>query len=84
MTCREVLDFLMDYDDGVLPPLVRLRFELHLKLCKSCRVYLESYRLTVAASRAAHGVAADPAAESRQADVPEELIEAILKARHGE
>ena len=32
MTCREVLDFLMDYDDGVLPPLVRLRFELHLKL----------------------------------------------------
>ena len=81
MTCREVLDFLMDYDDGVLPPLVRLRFVLHLRLCAECRAYLKSYRITVAAARRAHGAAGYPASELPQPEVPPELIEAILKAR---
>jgi hypothetical protein len=81
MTCREVFDFLMDYNDGVLPPLVRLRFVVHLGLCAECRAYLKSYRLTVAAARTAHGAAVDPPGDSPQTEVPAELIEAILKAR---
>lgn len=81
MTCREVFDFLMDYDDGVLPTLVRLRFVVHLGLCAECRAYLKSYRITIAAARSAHGAMGDPVGNPPQPEVPPELIEAILKAR---
>ena len=73
MTCREILDFLMDYLDGGLSPAQRAVFEEHLAICISCVAYLHNYQQTVKVGKSL--AAAD------QADVPEDLVEAILAAR---
>jgi anti-sigma factor RsiW len=78
MTCRQLVDFLMDYLDGGLQPGVRADFEWHLSVCPNCVRYLETYKATVVLERRAfhHGEA-----EQVPAPVPEELVQAILAAR---
>lgn len=73
MTCREVLDFLMDYLALDLPEPQVAAFERHLATCPSCVAYLKSYEQTVQLGRS---VAADDPEE-----LPEDLVAAILKAR---
>jgi len=77
VTCRELADFMMDYLDGELAPDHRTRFERHLSLCPNCRAYLAQYRATVAAGREAFADLDD----QLPAEVPEELIQAILASR---
>lgn len=77
MTCHELIDFLTDYLDGQLPTTQRLAFELHLALCRDCRAYLHNFKTTIAAGRQAFDAPNDPVPEP----VPEELVQAILKAR---
>lgn len=77
MTCRELIDFLMSYLDGELPDDVRAPFEHHLSLCPPCDRYLRQYKATVAAGKAAF---ANTDADV-PADVPEELIHAVLQSR---
>jgi anti-sigma factor RsiW len=77
MTCKELTDFLDDYVAGDLEPEVRGRFEAHLGECPGCRVYLDGYRATVELLRAERR---DSASEV-PADVPAELVRAILAAR---
>jgi anti-sigma factor RsiW len=77
LTCREVADFLMAYEDGELSEAARREFDAHLAVCPDCVAYLESYRATVALGRSAF--ADEDAAAAEQ--VPEELVEAVLAAR---
>jgi len=77
MTCRDVLEFLMVYLDGELPPAERAVFEEHLAICADCRVYLQTYQDTVRMSHAA----CDPEKDPTLAVVPEDLVQAILAAR---
>lgn len=77
MTCRELIDFLMDYLDGDLPAAARDAFERHLAICRDCRIYLQNYEETVRAGRAALSTSD----ESVPPSVPEELVQAILSAR---
>ena len=74
MTCRECAEFLSDYLDGDLAVEVRQVFERHLSLCPNCVTYLEQFRATVVAGRAAFG-------DEAEAEVPEQLIQAILASR---
>jgi anti-sigma factor RsiW len=76
MTCEEVLDFLGDYESGELDPAVRARFDEHLAICADCVRYVESYRKTVALSKAA--MRPD---DTELASVPEALVRAILRSR---
>jgi anti-sigma factor RsiW len=76
MTCREVLEFLMQYLDGELPPDQAARFEEHMGVCPACVDYLSTYREAVRLGREA---CADD--NSACKDVPEDLIRAILAAR---
>lgn len=78
MTCRELIDFLMDYTDGGLPEQVRAEFDRHLAVCPSCAAYLDTYRRTVDLAKEAHCVSDD---EPVPADVPRGLVNAILAAR---
>jgi anti-sigma factor RsiW len=77
MTCRELVEFLMEYLAGRLPPEQSAAFDAHLDVCPECRAYLKSYRQTVTLSREAFQ---EPEADPPD-DVPEELVQAILAAR---
>ncbi len=74
MLCTHVItESLMDYLDGTLPERERAEFELHLGMCRSCRVYLETYRRTVEAAKAS---AKD--VDAALPPPPEDLVKAIL------
>ena len=76
MTCKELVEFLMDYLDGLLSEPERRRFEEHLGECPDCVAYLATYREAVRL-----GKEACAAGDSIPTDVPEELVRAILAAR---
>lgn len=77
MTCRELVDFLMDYLGGELAEAQRLEFERHLTACPWCVAYVKSYQETIRIGKAALQRSDD----SVPADVPDELVKAILAAR---
>lgn len=77
MTCQELADFLMAYDDGELPAAQREVFDAHLGACPPCVTYLETYRETV---RLGKSLCDDPAGATPP-ECPEGLVEAILAAR---
>jgi anti-sigma factor RsiW len=76
MTCKELVKYLMDYLDGLLPEPERRRFEEHLGECPDCVAYLATYQEAVRL-----GKEACTAGDSIPTDVPEDLVRAILAAR---
>lgn len=74
ITCRQLIDFIVDYVDGVLDERSREDFERHLNVCRSCQAYLASYRETMNLAKIA--VTDEPLD-----DVPEDLVQAILMRR---
>ncbi len=77
MTCRELVEFLMDYVENELGAEERGVFEAHLGECPTCVDYVESYRETV---RLGETLCEDPDGPL-PADVPEQLVRGILAAR---
>jgi anti-sigma factor RsiW len=47
LVCREFVELVTDYLEGMLPDSERLRFEAHLAECEGCAGYLEDMRLIV-------------------------------------
>jgi anti-sigma factor RsiW len=78
MNCREFTEFLHEYLFGNLPEGERAEFETHLAECPWCVAYLDSYKKTIHLEKAAF---ATPHDAPTPADAPEELIQAILRAR---
>lgn len=77
LTCREFDEFIVDYLDGRLSRRQRALFEMHIRLCGACRAYLEAYQRSI---RLGQAVFAQPD-EPLPAEVPEDLVKAILHAR---
>ena len=71
MNCREVSQFLSEFVAGELPAEVVGEFDVHLAKCHTCVEFMAQYRATIAASRGAFEM---------PCDVPDELVEAIMKA----
>jgi len=46
LTCQQLTELMTDYAEGRLGLPDRLRFELHLGLCRDCREYLRQLKLT--------------------------------------
>jgi anti-sigma factor RsiW len=78
MNCREFTEFLHEYLFGNLPAVERAEFEKHLAECPWCVAYLDSYEKTIQLEQAAFAVPEDAPPPT---DAPEELIQAILRAR---
>lgn len=78
MTCQEIADFLMAYLNGELTDQLRAVFEEHLGKCPDCVAYLQSYELTVKAVESIRSTTNDAPCD----EVPEDLVRAILAARH--
>jgi anti-sigma factor RsiW len=78
LKCREVIEFLDRYIADELPAGQRREFDWHLRLCRSCRAYLRTYRETILLGKKTHaGTGKDAAGE-----IPEELVAAILASSH--
>ena len=77
MTCREFIDFIIDYFEGNLAAPECREFTEHLAECPDCTEYLMSYERTIRLGKAAF---AEPDAPLPP-DVPEELVKAILASR---
>jgi anti-sigma factor RsiW len=75
LTCRELAGFVADWVDGALAPDERARFDAHVAACPDCATYLRTYAQTIRLAKDAH------ADEPAPADVPEDLVRAILDAR---
>ncbi len=73
MTCRDLIEFLVDYLAGELKQGECVLFEAHLAMCPECVAYLNSYRRVIEAGRAAF--------DGQEEPVPEALIQAILAVR---
>jgi anti-sigma factor RsiW len=78
MNCREFTEFLHEYLFDNLPAVERAEFEKHLAECPWCVAYLDSYQKTIQLEQEAFAAPADAPVP---ADVPEELVQAILNAR---
>jgi anti-sigma factor RsiW len=76
MTCRDVVEFLMNFLDGELPEQERARFEEHLCCCPPCVNYLKTYEEAIKLEK---GCLCGP--NSPLPPIPEELVRAILAAR---
>ncbi|WP_170327628.1 anti-sigma factor family protein [Ruegeria arenilitoris] len=76
ITCNEFEDFILAYLEDELPPARKRVFELHLRVCRSCRLYLAAYKRTLAAAKATR-----KDYDELEASVPEDLIAAILAAK---
>jgi len=48
ISCREIVQIVNDYVEGVLPVGEREAVELHLNLCDGCTDYLRQLRLSIA------------------------------------
>jgi anti-sigma factor RsiW len=51
MTCRELLDVLLEFVSGELTPDQVQRIEQHLNKCPPCFVFVHTYRLTIQLAR---------------------------------
>jgi anti-sigma factor RsiW len=76
ITCREVVDFLERYLTGGLDPDEVAKFERHLSECPPCVAYMHTYQAASAVAKAAL-----LESEEAPADVPEDLVQAILRVR---
>lgn len=77
MTCREFVEFLWRYTAGELSPEERATFDAHLAACRHCVKYLHSYQETTRIGKKTLLESDDPV----PAEVPEDLIKAILASR---
>lgn len=77
LTCREFVEFLDDYLSRSLPADQRAAFDAHLASCPSCVNYSKTYLAALRVAKAAFGCLDEPAS----AEVPEELVQAVLRAR---
>ena len=75
LTCRELVEFLSEYIDGTLSAVEVAVFEEHLSQCRDCRVYIESYRMTMRLTRETSRSGPDGGG------IPQSLVEAIKSAQ---
>lgn len=78
LTCRELESFMVDYLDGKLRWREALPFRLHVFFCPVCRAYIQAYDR---ARKLAKGVLPLCKDDGTAADVPPELVEAIMRRR---
>lgn len=77
ITCQELADFLADYITNELSTEQQTEFERHLRVCPPCIAYLNNYRQTIEISKEVMTGDAD----QKLANIPEDLIKAIVAAR---
>ena len=47
LTCKEFVEMVTDYLEGSMSLWTRVRFRLHLGMCRGCLIYLKQMRQTI-------------------------------------
>jgi anti-sigma factor RsiW len=68
LTCQQVTDLIVDYVTGELDPTIGTVFETHLRNCRDCAAFLNTYRETIRAARAV-----------RYEDLPAEMLNRVQR-----
>ena len=76
MSCREFTDLILEYLFGIGLAAERGEFDRHLAECPDCVAYLDGYLKTIQIEK----VAFSNPDNSGSFDVPDELVQAILRA----
>ena len=76
MTCKELVELVTEYLEGMLSELDCARFEEHLAECPGCRTYLQQMRQTIR-------VLGRLPEEALSADSREELLRAFRTWKRG-
>ena len=79
INCEEFEAFIVNYLEGNLSRPQRIKFDMHLKLCRECRDYLQSYKATMNLTKAQTDI---PFSKMGMGEVPEDLIKAVIAARN--
>lgn len=66
--CREVVEVLTNYLEGVLPPAERVAMEQHLLFCEGCAAFLEQMRASIALT-----------GRIQEEDVPDEVLDQVVQ-----
>jgi anti-sigma factor RsiW len=48
-TCKEITDLVTEYAEGNLSLLDRIRFQMHIGMCRNCRRYVRQVKATAGA-----------------------------------
>lgn len=80
ITCQELEAFIMDFIDERLSEEQQAIFNTHLDECASCKSYVADYHKSIKLSQTAFGKTSLVNTSSHENEMPEELVEAILKA----
>ncbi|MGE0397041.1 MAG: anti-sigma factor [Kofleriaceae bacterium] len=67
LSCQQLTEIVTDYLEGRMSLGDRLRFQMHLGMCKHCRAYLRQMKLTI---EAVGKLPAEP--------IPDEVRDALL------
>jgi len=82
VSCEHCVDFLLDYVDGKLLADEQFRFESHIAYCGECETYVDNYQQTAQLARETGQDLRE--AKAQAGEIPQALVDAILKARKGE
>jgi anti-sigma factor RsiW len=63
LTCRDGVQYLMDYTEGVLDPALRRTLETHVAGCARCTAFVRSYTAVPAIVRQATSVSLSAAGQ---------------------
>ena len=47
LTCRDITELVTDYAEGRMSLWTRMRFRMHVGMCRHCRAYLQQLKTTV-------------------------------------
>jgi predicted anti-sigma-YlaC factor YlaD len=72
LTCKEITELVTDYAEGDLSFLDRVRFVMHIGMCRNCRRYVRQMKATTRAL----GLVPPP-------EIPPELEEELMRRFEG-
>jgi anti-sigma factor ChrR (cupin superfamily) len=49
LTCKEITELVTEYAEGGLSFMDRIRFQMHIGMCRNCRRYVRQVKATVGA-----------------------------------
>ncbi len=49
LTCKEITELVTDYAEGNLSFMDRVRFQMHIGMCRNCRRYVRQVKATASA-----------------------------------